>query len=152
MPRGNKNPSPKTRFVKGGPSANPRGRTPNPAIKALRKLTLETYREVIELAMVGNLAALESVAKDPATSAVQVGVAVALLKAIKSGNVEVLERLAERIIGKIPTVIDVNNNQQSAIQVMLTMPSNGREAMPVNQVNPPAVPESTIEAKEEEGP
>lgn len=105
-------------FKKGEPSANPEGaRRHSPVTKALFNLTVETYREVIQLIMTGNLAALQSMIKDPDTSAVQVGIAMSFMKAIKRGDYHVIERIAERIIGKIPDEINLNskNTHVSAI-------------------------------------
>lgn len=109
----NKNPKPPpahSRFKK-GQSGNPEGgRAHNPALKALRKLTVESYREIIELVLTGNVAAIKKIAENPASTGLQVGISVAFLKAIKSGDYNVIERIAERIVGKIPDVVTVNQN------------------------------------------
>lgn len=98
-------------FKKGQPSANPQGaRLHDPVTKALKKLTLESYREVIELVLTGNLAALKAMAEHPDTPAIQVGVATSIMKAIKDGDPTVLERFAARIVGKIPDEINLNSN------------------------------------------
>lgn len=97
-------------LFKKGQSGNPRGgQMHNPAVKALKKLTIETYREVIELVLTGNLTDLKAMAENPATPALQVGIAAAFMKAIKSGDYTVIERIAERIVGKIPDVVNVNS-------------------------------------------
>lgn len=97
--------------IKKGQVLNPNGaRTHNPIKKALMKLTVETYREVIELVLTGNLAALEEVIKNPNTPAIQVGVATAFVKALKAGDYGTIERIAERIVGKIPEVINLTSN------------------------------------------
>lgn len=104
----------KYKFKK-GQSGNPNGaRAHNPAVKALKKLTLETYREVVELVLTGNLTDLKAMAEDPATPAVQVGIATAFMKAIKEGDYGVIERIAERIIGKIPDELKVTSNNVNA--------------------------------------
>jgi hypothetical protein len=104
----------KYKFKK-GVSGNPNGaRAHNPAVKALKKLTLETYREVVELVLTGNLTDLKAMAEDPATPAVQVGIATAFMKAIKEGDYGVIERIAERIIGKIPDELKVTSNNVNA--------------------------------------
>lgn len=100
---------------KKGKSGNPEGaRLHNPAIKALTKLTIESYREVIELVMTGNLTDLKEMAEHPKTSALQVGIATSFLKAIKDGDYGVIERIAERIIGKIPDELNVNSKNINA--------------------------------------
>lgn len=101
----------KHQFKKGAPSANPKGRPViSPEQRALRKMTVESYREVIELALTGDLTELKAFAEHPKTPVIQVGVAVCLIKAIKDGDPSVLERFAERLIGKIPDVIKIESN------------------------------------------
>jgi hypothetical protein len=109
-------PPPKHSQFKKGQSGNQAGaRAHNPAIKALQKLTVESYREIIELILSNNVAAVKTIAEDPNTTALQVGIAVAFLKAIKNGDYTVIERIAERIVGKIPDVVTVNQNTNMAI-------------------------------------
>jgi hypothetical protein len=105
----------KHRFKKGAPSPNPLGaKLQDPAKRALRKLTIETYREVIELVLTGNLTELKALAEDPKTPAIQVGVATAFMKAIKNGDYDIIERIAERIVGKIPDELKVTSNNLNA--------------------------------------
>lgn len=100
---------------KKGQSGNPEGaRAHNPAIKALTKLTIESYREVIEIVMTGTLQDLKEMAEDPKTSALQVGIATSFMKAIKSGDYAIIEKIAERIIGKIPDELNVNSKNVNA--------------------------------------
>lgn len=100
---------------KPGKSGNPEGaRKHNPITRALKNLTIETYREVIEAVCSGNLDALKDMIRDPKTSALQVGVATAFVKAIKSGDYGVIERIAERIVGKIPDELNVNSKNLNA--------------------------------------
>lgn len=101
---------PKATQFKKGQSGNPEGaRAHNPAIKALKALTIESFREIIELVMKGNLQSLKSVINDPDTSAVQVGIAKAFLKAIRNGDYTVIEKIAERIVGKIPDQLNITS-------------------------------------------
>ena|ERR1035438_7237930 len=101
----NRNPSPKTRFQRGQVN-NPEGaRTHNPVIKALRNLTINAYREAIELALTGGVSELEQLAADPNANVVQVGVAKSLLKALEKGDWFVIDKIAERLIGKTPDYI-----------------------------------------------
>ena len=94
-------------WKKGQPSPNPLGgKLSNPAVRALKNLTVEIYREVIELALTSNIAALKAIAENPDTPAVQVGVAVALVKAIQKGDWNIVNAIAERIVGKIPDKIE----------------------------------------------
>ncbi len=97
-------------FKKGAPSANPHGaRLHNPVTKALKSLTIETYRECIEKVCTGNIAALQDMIKDPSVSALQVGIATAFVKALQAGDYATIERIAERIVGKIPDELNVHS-------------------------------------------
>jgi hypothetical protein len=117
------------RFKK-GQSGNPLGsKLHNPITRALKKLTIETYREVIELVMSGNNAALEKMIKNPKTSALQVGIATAFQKAIKAGDYGVIERIAERIVGKIPDELNVNSKNLNANLISAIDPVKLKEAM-----------------------
>lgn len=94
---------------KKGVSGNPEGaRAHNPIKKALARLTVETYREVIEAVLTGNIDNLKAMVADPKTSAIQVGVATAFMKALQAGDYAIIERIAERIVGKIPDEINLH--------------------------------------------
>lgn len=116
MPRDGKHLKPH-QFKKGAPSANPRGRIPNAAIQALRKVTLESYREAIEIVMTGNLKELKEIVENPTSTALQVGIATSFLTAIKKGDYHIIEAIAQRIIGKIPETLNVNSNVNATIGI-----------------------------------
>lgn len=102
--------------AKKGEIRNPEGgRSHNPAIRALRNLTLEQYREVIEKVLTGNVAELQAMIKNPRTTAIQVGVAACFLKAIKDGDFHIIEKIAERIVGKVPDVLNVNSKNATVV-------------------------------------
>lgn len=103
----------KTRF-KPGQSGNPKGRPLNPIPRALKELTVETYRKVIEVVCTGNLDELRRMVTDPKVSALQVGVARAFIKAMETGDYATIERIAERIVGKIPDELVVNSKNLNA--------------------------------------
>ncbi len=100
-----------------GVSGNPNGRpigTVNPIQKALKNLTIESYRECIEAVCTGNLANLKAMVDDPKISALQVGIARAFIKAMQAGDYAVIERIAERIVGKIPDELKVSSQNVNA--------------------------------------
>lgn len=104
----------KVHQFKPGQSGNPEGgRAHNPIRRALRNLTVESYREVINLVCTGNPDALRELIEDPKTSALQVGVGIAFLKAMKAGDYATIERIVERIVGKIPDELNVNSNNRN---------------------------------------
>ncbi len=103
-----------TRFKK-GQSGNPLGgKLHNPAVKALKKLTIDSYREVIELVLTNNVEAIKRMIQNPDTPAIQVGVATSFMKAIKDGDYGIIERIAERIVGKIPEELNVTSKNVNA--------------------------------------
>ena len=117
-------------FKKGEPSANPKGRPPlTIEMRALRKLTLSSLQEVIETALTGNVEALKKLAQDPNTPAIQVGVATAIMKAIKDGDPSVLERFAARIVGEIPKNLTINGDINVEHKVRVVPPEIARQAM-----------------------
>lgn len=94
---------------KPGNNANPNGRPPlDPAQKALRKLTLPKYRAVVEVVTGGSIPELKALAEQT-EDALTAGIARAFFKAIQKGDYDIIERIAARIIGKIPDVVEVNN-------------------------------------------
>lgn len=100
---------------KKGVSGNPQGgRLHNPIQRALKNLTIQSYRECIEAVCTGNIDHLKAMVEDPKTSALQVGIARAFLKAIKDGDYTVIERIAERIVGKIPDELNVTSTNRNA--------------------------------------
>jgi hypothetical protein len=109
------NPNPKppplhSRFKK-GEIRNPEGARAHkkPFDLKLRKLTIDTYREIIELVLSGDRTELVARANNPKTPALEAGIITSVLKAIKNGDYSVIERIAERIIGKIPDVVKVQS-------------------------------------------
>lgn len=105
----------KPHHFKPGQSGNPHGRPPlNPIQKALKNLTIATYREVIEVVMTGNIDNLKAMIIDPNTPALQVGIARSFIKAIDAGDYGVIERIAERIVGKIPDELNLNSKNMNA--------------------------------------
>lgn len=122
MANPNPKPPPKHSQFKKGQSGNPLGgKLHAPEIRKLSKLTIETYREVIELVLTGDLEALKAMINNPKTPALQVGLATSMLKAIKNGDPNVFERFAERIVGKIPDVINVNAQTNANINQQVTV-------------------------------
>lgn len=103
---------------KKGQSGNPKGR-PKLTLeeRELRSLTIETYRDVIELALTGKREELRALVRDRNTPSIQAGVAKALLIAIDVGDAETLERFASRIVGKIPDVVIHEHNVRIQAQI-----------------------------------
>lgn len=100
---------PKDKNFKKGQSGNPKGSSKKQmVIGALRRLTIDTYREAIEFAMSNNSEKLVQLIKDPKSTGLQQAVASCLLNAIRKGDVGTVEMLASRILGKIPDKLIVD--------------------------------------------
>lgn len=120
MANPNPKPPPKHSRWKKGQSGNPAGgRAHNPALRALKNLTVETFREVVELVLTSNVAEIKRIAEDPNTPGVKVGVCVAFLKAIKSGDYHIIRAIAAELIGKLPDQVNVNANVNAAVDASI---------------------------------
>lgn len=112
---------------KPGQSGNPKGRVPlTEGQRALRNLTLSVYQDVLKAVLMGNLAEIKAMVTDPNSPGVRIGVATAFLKAIKEGDYAVIERIAERIIGKIPETINLNTSGSSVTAAVDPMTPEGQ--------------------------
>lgn len=97
--------------IQKGEVKNPIGAAAHdPVKKLMRRFTNEYMKEIVELAVMGNLEGLKEVAENPNTPAIQVGVATALMGAIKSGDWTTLRSIVAEILGKQPdkVISDVN--------------------------------------------
>lgn len=106
---------------KPGQSGNPSGKPvmpPEMRVKArvLRELTQKSFMECVELVCAGNLAALEAMAKDENVSALQVGVAASMARALREGDYDTITKIVQTVTGKPPErlIIDSNNRNLNA--------------------------------------
>lgn len=131
MARGNKNPSPKTRF-KPGNNANPiGGAAHSPELRAFKRLTHLEFAEIGQLIIEKDLMKLEEfvrAAKLPNSgiSALQVWVASIAIKGIKEGDCTRLDSIMNRVIGKVSERVE-HSGVALGPQVIVNLPSNGRE-------------------------
>lgn len=115
--------------VKPGMVLNPRGAAAHdPIKKAIKKFTNQYLIEVIDMAVMGNLKGLQDVVKNPNSPAIQVGVAKCLYTAISKGDWDTLESIIVRIIGKVPDRVEHSGAVDTAPQIIITLPDNGRSA------------------------
>jgi hypothetical protein len=69
---------------------------------------------------------LEALLKHPKTSALQVAIIRCFIKAANSGDYSVVERICERVVGKIPEVIHVrseNKNVNATVAAVAELPA-----------------------------
>lgn len=103
------------KHIKKGQVMNPEGaRAHDPVKKELKRFTNKYLRDIIELAVMGNLAGLQAVVKDPNAPAIQVGVAKALADAVVNGNWSILESIVSRVIGKVPDRIHLGGDDEAS--------------------------------------
>lgn len=103
-------PALKKHAFKPGQSGNPEGsRLHNPLVRAFSKMSVETFRRVLEVILTGNRDDLNKIIKDKKSTNLELAVATAMVNAIREGDYGVVERIAERIIGKIPDQLNVKS-------------------------------------------
>ena len=101
--------------IKKGEVRNPNGgRTHNPAIKAIKRLSQEIFREVVEQVLTGNTQDLIEFINNPNTSAIQVGAAKAFKKAIDNSDWSTIRVMAAELVGKLPDEININSRNVNA--------------------------------------
>lgn len=100
---------------KPGSSGNPSGRPKmTPQARVMKRLTIESFQECIELVCTGNIAALEEMRDDPLVSALQVGIAASLVRSMKEGDYETIEKIVSRIVGKMPEEFNIRSTNFNA--------------------------------------
>lgn len=119
---------PKTTQFKPGNNANPLGANAHdPVAKALRKITKETLNEVIELALNANTSELNRIYQDPETPALKKILCGVIADACKDKTLSSLERLLERLIGKVPTDVTSGGKPlQGGAPAVMIIPANGK--------------------------
>lgn len=106
---------------KKGQSGNPLGgKLRDEFTSAMKKLTLESYREIISGVVAGNTQKLEAIAKNPNSSILEIGIINSIFKAAKNGDYETIEKIVSRVVGKIPdevkiTADNTNTNLNAAL-------------------------------------
>jgi hypothetical protein len=91
----------KVRQIKKGEVRNPLGAgAHNQALKALKKFGQKEYGDIIEFALTNNRSELKKVIIDPDTSVLKLGVAKSLLNAVDRNDWNIINQIAERLVGK----------------------------------------------------
>ena len=122
MPRGNPNIKPRW---KKGESGNPKGRpVSTPEQLRLTRLTKTELTEIGSYIVKGDKTELKKIVDDPTTSILKSWIASIAIKGIASGDMDALNKLLERIVGKVKEEVEVSGN---AVSVVVGLPSNGSE-------------------------
>lgn len=114
---------------KKGNKANPIGAKAHNGLKAqLKKLTTQELSKMIELVMTKSVLDLQKIAQDPREIALKVGIASAMVRMINKGDFDALEKMLQRVVGKVKDEVDLNHNgiPQAPPAVMhVYIPANG---------------------------
>ncbi len=122
------NPNPKHKFSKGN-KANPHGRPKlTPEEQAIRKLTKAEVVEITSLILKGDRTELEGLVKAMGTPIFQAMIASVSVKIIKTGDMDALDKLLNRLIGKVKEEVEVSG--EGLRPVFLKFEDNGRQAKP----------------------
>lgn len=114
---------------KKGQSGNPDGgKKHNPELKAIKNLTEKELIEVANMVIKGTMDELLETREDPESTVLQRMLASVAVRVMKKGDMHAMDILLNRMIGKVKDKIDVNNMNSTPARVIVTMPSNGKEA------------------------
>lgn len=125
--------NPATQFKAGEKSANPKGRgKENPQKKAIKQLTQKKLLQLANKILNQDYSSLEKLLKKVAdggqretSSPLELLVASCVLKAIQKGDINTLEKLLDRMIGKVSDRLKIEGN--SGPRVVISFPDNGRD-------------------------
>lgn len=116
---------------KPGQSGNPAGRAPEPPeLKALKNLTKKELVDIGNMVIKGDVVKLQKICDDQEESVLRVMIARVCMKVIAKGTMAELDILLNRLIGKVKDEVEHSGSGLlgAAPQVIVTLPSNGREA------------------------
>lgn len=118
---------------KPGTSPNPGGRPKDPP--GMREMKLLTKYELVKVGNMiinHNLGQLKEFVEDPETPALQVMVASVVSRIIRTGDMNMLNTLLDRLIGKVKEEFTGSLNHSGQVSVggrtLVSLPANGREA------------------------
>jgi len=116
--------------IKKGEVRNPIGANAHKGPASMfKKLTKEMFVEMINAATTGTVADLKKIAEGSNSTALQVALSTCLIKIINKGDYDQLERMLQRVIGKVPDELDVTSGGKPiapAAQLNVYLPANGR--------------------------
>ncbi len=118
---------PKKAQWKKGQSGNPSGRPAEPPeLKHLKLLTKQELVEVANLVIKGDVDTLLALRKDKKQSVIKVMVASVAARIIMKGDMQALDVLLNRLVGKVKDEFKFEGEVRG--KVIVQLPSNGREA------------------------
>lgn len=120
---------------KKGQSGNLKGRPPDALNRVMKKLTKEELEDVATFIIKGDCEELEKVLNDKKTSVIKSMFASCVNKVIKTGDMDAMEKVLNRLIGKVKDQIDVTGNGVLPTTVILKIPDNGRATLNESATN-----------------
>lgn len=116
-----------------GQSGNPNGQPKVPQeIKDARQLTKLELERLLNKYMVMTKDEVQEALKNPATPALELMIGSIVAKAVSGGDDKRLNFLLERMIGKVKEKVEHTGADGQALalapQIVITVPSNGRES------------------------
>lgn len=130
----------KSRFPK-GKSGNPGGFS-QAALEGRALLSRDVVAEIMSHMATGSLEDLKKIAKDPKSPALKMMIASLAAKVIQKGDSEAFKTILDRIIGPVKQEMKYSGTPLNGPQVVVHLPSNGREAPAIEvstALNPPAI-------------
>jgi hypothetical protein len=101
-----------------GESGNPNGRPVlPPEVKALKSVTNETIKEVMDLLLEKDITALEELAESDTEPALKVLYAAGVLRAIKEGDPAHIEPVLNRVLGKPKESVQLSGDKENPVEV-----------------------------------
>ncbi len=88
-------------------------------------MTQAELKSIMEKVVDGDMSSLQAIAKDPKATPLQLALASALITAINKRDWWVIDKLLERIVGKVKDKVE--HSGSVGAQVIVTIPDNGRK-------------------------
>lgn len=115
-----------TRFQP-GQSGNPQGgKLHDPALKQIKNMTKDELKKVANLVIQGSMENLQLLARHEEATVLQKMLASVCLRVVVNGDMGALDTLLNRLVGKVKDEVEMSGDVKP--QIIVTLPSNGREA------------------------
>jgi len=120
---------PRNWCIKKGQVLNPKGNNTSPEKRALKELTIASLSEAIKQVMTGTIQEAQRLLKDPNVTLGHKVILRAAVDAATHGNYEKFNSILERVIGKVPTKVEIESPSGSLTpkQVTFYLPDNLRD-------------------------